>query len=125
MTELETKLTRLADLKAAEAKLAPIKQEIEQLRIDIQYLMQEAHSKRTEPVAGYFAVREERKSLQVVDEDILLEWLDENVMDPGAYLKPDPIALKALAAETLDATGELIPGLETVSTETISIRKSK
>ena len=125
MDELQIKLERLSQLKAEEAKFSPIKAEIEQLRIDIQYAMQQVHSKRTEPVAGIYAVREERKTLVVSDEAALSDWLDDNVMDPMFYYRPNPASLRELAAERLRDTGELIPGIEEAATETISIRRAK
>lgn len=123
--QLQQKLEHLAALKAQEAEFAPIKQEIEQTRIDIQAIMQKVASKRTDAVAGIFAVREERRSVAIVDEEAVADWLTENAMDVMAYYKLNPAALKVLAEETKQETGELIPGMNEIVTETISIRTAK
>ena len=122
---LTAKLERLAELKKFEAEFSPIKTEIEQLRLDIQDIMRQTSSKRSDPVAGYFAVREERKSIVINDEDALNDWLEENVMSPEDYRKIDVSAIRALAEERLRDYGELLPGVDQVVTETISIRTAK
>lgn len=124
---IEQMLGRIAELKVEEAKLKPIRNEIDELRYHIQLAMQATKTKSTEAVNGYMAVRKITKSLQINDEIALGEYLenDPDIFDAMAYYKIDPAGIKKLAEDRLRDFGELLPGTEMVETETVAITPSK
>lgn len=122
---IEDMLGRIAELKVEEAKLKPIKAEIDELRYSIQLAMRATKTKSTEAVNGFMAVRKITRSLQIDNEGALAEWLEENTMDSQAYYKIDVAGIKTLAEERLRDFGELLPGVSQVETETVAITPVK
>jgi hypothetical protein len=136
VTSIESKLERLAELRKQEAALKPIKAEIDErkfeiiaeideLKFEIVIDMQRTKSKRTEPVAGIYAIRASRTTVHVMNAELVSDWLENNMFDTSEYYKLDETRIKALADEKLKETGEIVPGLEATETEYITIKEAK
>lgn len=123
---LENDLKEAARIKAEMDKLTPLKREYDEVRSRIDFAMHALKSERTRPVAGYFAVLQSRQSLQVVDEAAVIAWLEKNTFDPTQYMKIDPDLIKSLQDQKLtgpEADGELIPGIQVMISETVTLRR--
>lgn len=125
LTPLDEKLERLAELRREIAKLDPLKAELDEVKFEIMVAMQQAQSKRTEPVAGIFAVRATRTTIRIDEPDTVAEWLEGNLFDVSEYYKLDEARVKALADEKLKSTGEIVPGVTAVESEYLTIKSSK
>jgi hypothetical protein len=123
--DLEADLARAAELRAEIDKLKPLKDEMEHVRFRIQTAMAQNHSKRTDPVHGLFAVRSEKKTLVIRDEDEVIAWLSANDFDPTDYLKLDNSMVTKIAEGVLKQDGELIPGTDMQYTEYITLKTEK
>src|ERR1039458_2484528 len=106
VTSIESKLERLAELRKQEAALKPLKAEIDELKFEIVIDMQRTKSKRTEPVAGIYAVRASRTTVHVMNAELVSDWLENNMFDTSEYYKLDETRIKALADEKLKETGD-------------------
>jgi len=126
-TPLEQKLERLAEIRSELALLDPLKAELDELKYEIMIDMQANQSKRTEPVAGIFAVRATRTSVRIDDVEMVSDWLEANLFDVSEYYKLDEARVKALAEERLkpENGGEIVPGLTAVESEYLTIKESK
>lgn len=124
-TTLSAKLARIAELRAEIAKVDPLKQELDELKFELQLEMQQSQSKRTEAYGGVYAVRAVRTNIRVADELALTAWLEDTMFDTTAYYKLDEPKIKALAEAKLKEDGEIVPGLEAVETEYVSIKEVK
>lgn len=123
---LEDNLTKLSELKAQYDDLAeqlrPIEAEINGLKLVILAQMHDQKSKRTEAINGVYAIRAERKNVVITDEKAVTQFLTDNGFALDEYLRLDAARIKALADSTLKETGELVPGLQTSTTEYLTIK---
>lgn len=127
MTELDKLIDKVAyyrsQLDAIDRQANPLKERLEQAKLDLIKHMQATGSKRTEAYKGYFAVRAERTTTSITDAQSLLDYIEEQGFDTSEYLKIDDARAKALAESTLKETGEIVPGVVFDSTEYLSIKK--
>lgn len=68
----------------------------------------------------------EKPSFRVTDPDVLIEWLNEEpTIDPRQYIRLDARAIDSLAKEARKKTGEILPGGQFITTESLSVREAK
>jgi hypothetical protein len=122
-------VTRIAELKSQlgplQAQMKPLVTELEQTKLELIEAMREGRSKRTESINGYYAIRAERKNINITDESAVSDWLAENDFDLSEYYKLDTVRVKSAAESALKETGELVPGIEVSSTEYLTIKETK
>lgn len=70
-------------------------------------------------LTAYFS---RRVSANVFDPDATRDWLAKNDMIVNDYFRPDSTRLASLAKGALKETGEIIPGLELVTNEALSLK---
>lgn len=122
VTEIATIKRQMAPL---EAKLAPLKESLDEAKFELMLVMQETKSKRTESVNGYFAVRAERSTFRIEDEQAVKEWLLNNRFDMEDYMAIDKKRVEATAEATRKETGEIVPGVGMEVNEYITLKKDK
>lgn len=126
MSDLMTNVIRIAAIKKElapmEAKMKPLVDELEGLKLAVMSQMQAQRSKRTESMGGYYVVRAERKGVQITDEGEVMKWLVENGLALDDYLKLDPTRVKGAVESAMKETGEIVPGVEVTTTEYVSIK---
>lgn len=125
--DINSLLEEAANLKKQMDAARNLKDRYDEIKYEIQIAMQNAHSKRSEPIAGIYAVRKETTSIVIEDYATLAEYLDNNedIMDPMVYYKIDAAAIKKLADERMRDYGEFLPGTRAVTVETVAISAAK
>lgn len=67
----------------------------------------------------------QRTNLKVVDEAKAIDWLKQNKLDIDFYTGLKTAEFKSLADARLKETGEIPPGTEQVTSESLSFRENK
>jgi hypothetical protein len=121
-------VTRIAELKTQlsplEAQMKPLITELEQTKLELIEAMREGRSKRTESIGGYYAIRAERKNINITDELVVRNWLGDNGFNINDYYKLDTARVKSTAESALKENGEIVPGIEVSSTEYLTIKEA-
>lgn len=112
-------------IKGLEKSMGELKQELEGYKTAILSEMQRTNSKRTDTFDGYYVTRSIRSTPMVTDSSQLEDWMVSNDLNPEEYKKFDSSRVILMANSLLKETGELIPGIETNSTEYLSFRSDK
>ena len=86
--------------------------------------MAERRSKRTETVDGIYVTRSERKSVAVVDEAAVLDYIKASGLNPDEYQTLNTRRVTAMAESALKENGEIVPGTETRVAEYISVKEA-
>lgn len=133
--EFTAKLTMVSHLKRRleplEAQIKPLKDELEQLKLEVYAHMTQTKSKRTEPVDGYFIVRKVGRAKVEVDTEAAENWLTANLPTVDhyeLYLEPalDPAKLVKLRDQHLLATGEVLDFIrQTTGPDILAISREK
>lgn len=126
MTDLDTKLARLAELKAKMDESKAYTAEFNALKGEVYTVMAEAQSDKTKAVSGIYGLIVRRTTPVVTDMEALADWFAANGYPASAYQKVelDLEHIDKIAKDTVADTGELLPGLEYRTTESLSIRSS-
>lgn len=121
-------VTRISELKSQiaplEAQMKPLAEELEQTKFELMTAMQQVRSKRTETVNGYYVIRAERKIVNIADQAAVEDWLTGNGFDINDYKKLDTTRVKAAAESAMKENGEIVPGIDVISTEYLTIKVS-
>jgi hypothetical protein len=128
MNDLELKLTRLSFLKRSMADYKVLEDEFKQLKFEVLSDMQAAKSDKTQPTAGIFGTIARRTVPTITDPEALEHWLIMTGYAEQDYLKTrelDPEKIAGIAAQELEKQGEIAPGFELRTTESLSIRAAK
>lgn len=126
---MEQKLKRIAEiqraLKPIEEQVKPMKDELDRLKFEVMQEMRDVKSKRTENVSGIYAIRVEKKTLKVENDELVFDWMLENDIDTTGYMKMtlDTKKIGDLAKKTLNDTGEVVPGIVESVTEYITLKE--
>lgn len=132
-TEFSKTLEQIALLKSEEMKLSQLiepyaaqrlllKGRLTALKEQALSQMTTLKTKRTEAVDGFYLVKVATPGYEVSDRKALLTWLTTNGIDLDSIMIFDLKALKALADTSLEAEGEVVPGITPVVTETVQVR---
>ena len=128
MQDITPLVTKIAESKAKldplEGAIKPLKDELDQVKFELMLAMQHSKSKRTEAIDGYYVVRAERKTVTIVDESSVTNWLQENNFDLADYLELNTTRVKATATSAMKENGEVIPVIEFNSTEYLTVREA-
>lgn len=96
---------------------------IAELRAEIQFELQANKSMMSEPNADGVYVQRVNRVTKVVDNFKAIEYLGSRPdIEKDLFLKIDEAKYKNLAERELKVTGEIIPGIDTISTEYISLK---
>ncbi len=125
----EEMIERLGDLKAevAEAKetLDVLKSEETALKQAVLDEMRARHSKRSEAVSGFYAVRV-KSNKNEVDTYLASEYiLANNDLDRDAFFNLNKPNYLRWAKETFEKNGEVVPGIAIVEGEYLTIKEEK
>lgn len=123
--ENEAMLERLAELKGLKTQLQNVNKEFDELKERVAFNLKIIGSDKTKAHAGIYVTISHEDAVIIGDPDLVAAWLEDNVMDVMDYYKLNPAAIKAIQAETLADSGELIPGVQVISKETPSVREAK
>lgn len=126
---MEDMIERLGDLKAevAEAKetLDVLKSEETALKQAVLDEMRARHSKRSEAVSGFYAVRV-KSNKNEVDTYLASEYiLANNDLDRDAFFNLNKPNYLRWAKETFEKNGEVVPGIAIVEDEYLTIKEEK
>lgn len=127
MTDLNQLLTRAAKLRSKMEGYSKLKDELDEVKWQIQELMAAQGSKRTDAHNGLYATRSLRKQFVITNEPLMEEWLENVHGDLAEFYKLDTKAIEAYANQHLDETGELPPSDAATyeTTEYVSLREEK
>lgn len=130
-TDFENTLKRIAAYKreaaALEAKLRPVVDELERLKLEAIAYMQQTNSKRTGAVDGFYLTRVAgRTKKTILDEDAALVWLGELGEFSTDYMKLDEPMVLSRAEKYFKETGEFLPFIEvTQGQEYLSVKQEE
>lgn len=99
-----------------------IKEQEDALRQDLMIVLQET-GLRSAKTKHYSASVATRSDIEVIHEQSVLEWLrHEPNVEEDQYIGLKRTEFKPLAKQVLKETGEIIPGTQTVSKDSLTIK---
>jgi hypothetical protein len=129
LTEIQAMLDRLTQLGeeyAQEKAIADdIKDDIDLLRHDILLAMVDNKLKSLKNDRLQVSVKSV-PTVAISDQRAVIEWLDENPdYDPADYIRLDKRMVDPIIKNTLKTDGEVVPGTEITTVETIAVSQLK
>jgi hypothetical protein len=125
--DLQKNLEAIAAIKdrllVLETEAKPLEAHLNELKFNTMVLMQKTHSKRSEAIGGWYVIRSERKSIVIADQEAIMDYIEKNDFAIDEYLTLDKDRVKAMADSALKETGELVPGVEVVVNEYLTLKK--
>jgi hypothetical protein len=122
-TKLETLLTEAAKLRIQMEAFVPLQNRLDELKFEIQQELAALKSKRSEPVHGIYAIRQERKTFRIYDPKDAEAWLVAAGAELDTLQKLDSKAVEGFVKSNFRETGELPDGMGYDTTEFVSIRQ--
>lgn len=128
MTALETNLARLAELKVIIDAAKDARQEFDAVKNEVAVELTAMGSDKTKPYAGVYATISRKTVPWISDSEELLHWFIQNDYPERDYMtdpQPDLEKIAQVATEVLEEGGEIIPGLDFRTVESLSVRTVK
>ena len=126
---MEDMIERLGDLKAevAEAKetLDVLKSEETALKQAVLDEMRARHSKRSEAVSGFYAVRVKSNKTEIDTYQAAEYLLNNDDLDSSEFYNLDKATYLRWAKETYVKNGEVVPGITETEDEYLTIKEEK
>jgi len=125
--ELQSLIDEYGELKSKANKLYSEYKDlvvvVEEKRYELQKML-EATGLRSVKSANYGVSTVSKRNIAVTNEHLVMEWLkDTPDIEGDLYIGVKLTQFKQLADQVLKQTGEIIPGTEVSTKETISIKK--
>lgn len=129
MTTLETNLARLAELKVIIDAGRDARQEFDAVKAEVATELLASQSDRSKPYAGVYATITRKDVPWISDSEELLHWFIRHDYPERDYMTdpaPDIEKIAQVAKDLVDVgDGELIPGLDYRTVESLSVRTVK
>ncbi len=92
-------------------------------REELEITLREIGLKTASSEDGSFtAFFSKRTNANVFDPNATREWLEQNGHMVNDYFRPDTMRIGMIAKGALKETGEIVPGVELITTESLSLR---
>lgn len=128
LTTLEQNLQELSDLKVTIDAGREARLRFDTVKAEVATELLATQSDKTKPFAGVYALISRKQVAWVSDSEALLDWFIANGYPEHDYMtdpEPDIAKIEQVAADVLEESGEIIPGLSVRVQETVSVRSAK
>lgn len=119
----------IGELKSAQSETYKAYKEMQKTEAELKtQLMEELHAIGLKSAKGekYSASISKKLDIAVTHEQSVIDWLENTPnVESDAYIGLKVTSFKPLALKVLKETGEIIPGTETVTKESLSVKENK